>query len=63
MTPGSDPQFQLNEDAGPPANLDEAALPPAEPDEAQRQQQLWRLYREQQERLTCPGCGDEGAIF
>ena len=63
MTPGSDPQSNIEQDAGMPANLNEAALPPAEPDDAQRQQQLWRLYREQQERLTCPGCGDGGVIF
>lgn len=45
------------------ADIDQASLPPKEltPEE---QQKLWEaLYLEQQQRRSCPGCGDDGGSF
>jgi hypothetical protein len=43
-------------------DLTDAALPPAELDQAE-QRELWEQFQLQQRRRSCPGCGDDGAIF
>lgn len=41
--------------------LDSALVPAAELSEEQRK--LWEAFREQQQRRSCPGCGDDGSLF
>ena len=44
-------------------NLGGAALPGVDPSNEDRSQELWAEYRLQQKRRSCPGCGDDGAVF
>lgn len=42
--------------------LTKASLPPK--DVPKEQQKLWEAaYREQQERRSCPGCGDDSGLI
>jgi hypothetical protein len=43
--------------------LTRPALPEADLADLDREQALWEEYRRQQQRRSCPGCGDDGVVL
>ena len=63
MTPSNESNEKLQQAIAESGRLDEAVLPPAEVKDPARDLELWEQYRLQQQRRSCPGCGDDGSIF
>ena len=63
MTPSNEPNTRQEQPVAKDGGLDDTGLPPAERTDLAEQQRLWRQYRLQQQRRSCPGCGDDDTFF